>query len=167
MPVTEQRPPVERVLDVAVYAPIGLALAVCDHLPELHLRRQAVVNRVRFARFIGELAVKYGKAEFERQLAERQASDAELLEVPDTPAPAEPMTPHVAPVAPSTADVDAPAATSLPIGNYESLAAIHVVERLSSLRPDEIESIRRFESAHRARRTILAKIDQLQSTDDG
>ena len=55
-----------------------------------------------------------------------------------------------------------PRADSLPIGDYESLAAIHVVQRLNSLRDDEIEQIRRFETAHRARRTILAKIAQLQ-----
>eukprot|EP01041_Mallomonas_annulata_P042012 gene42012-66200_t len=58
--------------------------------------------------------------------------------------------------------VEPPAADTLPISDYESLAAIHVVERLRSMSPDEIELIRRFEVAHRSRRTILAKIDQLQ-----
>ena len=57
---------------------------------------------------------------------------------------------------------ETPPAATLPISDYESLAAIHVVERLRSMSPDEIELIRRFEVANRSRRTILAKIDQLQ-----
>ena len=61
----------------------------------------------------------------------------------------------IAPLAPDAAD--------LPISDYESLAAIHVVDRLRSMRPDELDLVRRFEVAHRNRRTILAKIDQLQA----
>ncbi|MFN8022512.1 MAG: hypothetical protein U0Q03_13380 [Acidimicrobiales bacterium] len=57
---------------------------------------------------------------------------------------------------------DVPSAADLPIRDYESVPAINVVERLRSMSPDEIELVRRFEVAHRGRRTILAKIDQLQ-----
>ena len=66
------------------------------------------------------------------------------------------------PAAADTSVADPSVADSLPIGDYESLAAIHVVQRLSSLRDDEIEQIREFETTHRARRTVLAKIAQLQ-----
>ena len=55
-----------------------------------------------------------------------------------------------------------PSAADLPIGDYESVPAINVVERLRSMTADEVEQIRLFEVAHRGRRTILAKIDQLQ-----
>jgi hypothetical protein len=144
--VAGQRHHVERVLDVAVYAPLGLVLTVRD--------------RVRFARFVGELAVRYSKAEFDRQLAERQAADAAASV--DATASAGDDGSVAVPAIERPTDIDAPSAESLPIGDYQSLAAIHVVERLGSLREDEIEQIRRFEAAHRARRTILAKIDQLQ-----
>jgi hypothetical protein len=38
-----------------------------------------------------------------------------------------------------------------------------VVERLDGLQPAELEAVRDYEEAHRARRTILFKIEQLTS----
>jgi len=54
-----------------------------------------------------------------------------------------------------------PSANRLPIDEYESLAASQVVARLPTLTPSELEEVRSFEAAHRGRRTILGKIDQL------
>jgi hypothetical protein len=54
-----------------------------------------------------------------------------------------------------------PVAESLAIPGYDTLAASQVVQRLSSLRPDELEAIRRYELATRGRRTILHRIAQL------
>jgi hypothetical protein len=51
--------------------------------------------------------------------------------------------------------------SELPIDHYESLAAGHVVARLGTLTPAELRQVRRFEAAHRGRRTVLGKIDQL------
>jgi hypothetical protein len=57
---------------------------------------------------------------------------------------------------------DAPdPAVHLPIDEYESLAASHVVARLDSLTPTELRQVRRFEVAHRGRRTVIGRIDQL------
>ncbi len=53
------------------------------------------------------------------------------------------------------------AADDLPIDEYESLAASQVVARLEGLAPDELRRVRRFEAAHRSRRTVLGKVDQL------
>ena len=52
-------------------------------------------------------------------------------------------------------------ADDLPIDEYESLAASQVVARLEGLAPDELRRVRRFEAAHRSRRTVLGKVDQL------
>ena len=52
-------------------------------------------------------------------------------------------------------------AEELPIEEYESLAASQVVARLPALTADELATIRRFEAAHRGRRTVLGRIDQL------
>lgn len=52
-------------------------------------------------------------------------------------------------------------ADELPIDEYESLAASQVVARLDGLAPDELRRVRRFEAAHRSRRTVLGKVDQL------
>ena len=68
--VGDQRQYVERLLDVALYAPVGLALTLRDRLPgQLREGRQALANRVQLARFVGELAVRYGRAEIEREVA--------------------------------------------------------------------------------------------------
>jgi hypothetical protein len=59
------------------------------------------------------------------------------------------------------ADDDDAAAAALPIEEYESLAASHVVARLGALTSEELRAVRAFEAAHRGRRTVLGKIDQL------
>ena len=51
----------------------------------------------------------------------------------------------------------------LAIPGYESLSASQVVPRLVSLTADELEQIRRYESAARGRKTILSRISQLQA----
>jgi hypothetical protein len=119
---------------------------------------QAIRNRILLARFIGELAVTTVKHEIDKQLEQTCAGDvgpradgAELVARVE-PA-ARPAPPRSAPQM---------SAESLPISDYESLAAINIVERLRTMNSDELEMIRTFEAAHRARRTILAKIAQLQ-----
>ena len=183
----------ERLLDLAVYAPVGFALTVRDELPaKVRQGRQAMENRVQLARFIGQLAVQTGRRELGRRLEERRAANAaggtgagvpgdagsvvaepdrstddmrtddtrtddtrtEDTRTEDTAARTVPTGPVV--------DVEVPAAGDLPIAEYESLAAIHVVDRLRTMQRDELELVRRFEVAHRNRRTILAKIEQLQ-----
>ncbi len=56
----------------------------------------------------------------------------------------------------------APDVDELPIPSYDSLSASQVVPRLASLESDDLELIRRYEAAGRARRTILNRVAQLQ-----
>lgn len=67
-------------------------------------------------------------------------------------------------VAPSTVPPAsaAPAVESLAIHGYDSLSASQVVQRLAGLSGPELEAVRTYESAGRGRRTILARIAQLQ-----
>jgi hypothetical protein len=58
-----------------------------------------------------------------------------------------------------------PQASTLAIPGYDTLAASQVVQRLSSLRRDELEAIRVYEAATRGRRTILHRIAQLAPND--
>lgn len=58
----------------------------------------------------------------------------------------------------------APSAEDLAIPGYDSLAASQVVQRLEGLARDELEAVRQYEAANRARRTVLSKIAQLQSS---
>lgn len=162
MPAASERPPIERLLDLALYAPIGMYTALKEELPAFTKQgRQVVENRVMLARFIGQMAVQQGRREVDKRLAARRppASSA----VVDTVAHEATSAPtDVAATVASVAADEVPSADSLAISGYESLPAVNVVQRLATLTADEIEQIRRFEVANRGRRTILAKIDVLQ-----
>lgn len=54
------------------------------------------------------------------------------------------------------------AATALGIPDYDSLSASQVVSRLRGLIPEELDAVQAYESANRARKTVLNKISQLQ-----
>jgi hypothetical protein len=56
----------------------------------------------------------------------------------------------------------APVSGDLAIPGYDSLSASQVVQRLASLSPAELDAVRRYEAANRGRRTILARVTQLQ-----
>jgi len=59
-------------------------------------------------------------------------------------------------------ELPAPDVASLAIPDYDELSASQVVERLEGLDPASLEAIRRYESAHRGRNTILGKISRLR-----
>lgn len=169
--------PFDRIVDLLVYAPVGLAIAAKEELPRLVERgRRGVTSQVLLARFVGQLAVKHGSKEAGRFL-ERTV---ERIATPTAPgAPAEPAPASAAPrpaagVAPSSngniresADTEgprvAPEEEELAIPGYDSLSAPHVVQRLAGLGETELDAVRRYEEAHRGRRTILSRIAQLQA----
>jgi hypothetical protein len=51
----------------------------------------------------------------------------------------------------------------LPIPGYDQLAASQIIARLPRLSASELDRIAAHESAHRHRRTVLAKISQLRT----
>jgi hypothetical protein len=61
--------------------------------------------------------------------------------------------------------VDAPEAADLAIPGYDSLSASQVVQRLAGLSREELSAVGAYEQAHRGRRTILNRIDQLHQGD--
>ncbi|HLH46796.1 MAG TPA: hypothetical protein VKV25_06515, partial [Acidimicrobiales bacterium] len=62
-----------------------------------------------------------------------------------------------------TGPASGPDVASLAIPGYDSLSASQVVQRLDGLSPDELEAVRRYEADGRGRRTILARVTQLQN----
>jgi hypothetical protein len=78
------------------------------------------------------------------------------------PAPAPSAARRSTPARPSPA-TDAPDVATLAIPGYASLSASQVVQRLAGLSGDELEAVRLFEAANRGRRTILARVGQLQT----
>jgi hypothetical protein len=82
--------------------------------------------------------------------ATAMAPGADVEIEPDEPVPA--------------AEPSGPTADELAIPDYDSLSASQVVNRLPGLAADELEAVRRYEAAHRGRKTILNKVAQLQAS---
>ena len=59
---------------------------------------------------------------------------------------------------------EAPERADLVLPDYDHLPAAHVVAKLVSLTPKERAAIEQYELAHRHRRTILGKIEQLRES---
>ena len=181
--VPEERNPVDQVLDLVVFAPLGLAMTARTQLPEMVAKGRAQVEgQLTMARFIGQFAVKQGKVEVEKRL--KSFTDPPLADDP-RPAPARPEAepqpePDAAvsvtlpvtvlaepPPEPPGGSAEgsaapAPSAAGLAIPGYDALSASQVVQRLAGLSPEELEQVRRYESAGRGRKTVLTKISQLQ-----
>jgi hypothetical protein len=172
----------EQALDLFLYAPLGLALTAREELPRLVEKgRKQFSEQVTTARVMGEYALQEGQRDLEqrtKQVADtisgltgrrRQASAPAPAAAPAPSAPTAPSTP-TAP-SPPTAPGPAPVAPSGPrpsddglaIPGYDSLSASQVVQRLAGLNTEELEAVRAYESATRGRKTILHRIDQLQS----
>ncbi|MFN0089104.1 MAG: hypothetical protein ACKVWR_02380 [Acidimicrobiales bacterium] len=179
-----EKNPTDALLDLLVYAPLGLVLEGRRYLPELAERGR---TQVALARMVGQFAVRKGQEkagqlglDLPRALNEVLAGLGLVSQPPPpaepAPAPADATSPAPAPAEPAPPAADAPPpaadaaeaepaapadAAALGIAEYESLSASQVVPRLAGLTRSELEAVRAFEQAHRARRTILNRVDQL------
>lgn len=154
--------PIGRLIELAVYAPIGAVAIARERLPELvDAGRERVEQRLTLARFIGQMVVQQGRRELERRLA----ADAPVRPTrPAAPAPpSAPPTGVTAVTADVAGEVQVPAARELPVDDYESLAASQVVARLAALDPVGLAAVEAFERSHRNRRTVLNRIAQLRA----
>jgi len=184
--VTDSKNPIDQALDVFVYAPLGFLFSARETIPQLAEKGRQYVAA---ARVMGEFAFGQGKEQAER--AVRQAGDqaGQTLSIVGgltgkrppssrpTPAPERSATPPPPPPAPegaaaraeASADtggngrVPGPRVESLAIPGYDTLSASQVVQRLNGLSAEELEAVRAYEESGRKRKTILARVQQLQS----
>lgn len=181
-----------RILDLFVYAPIGLVAVATAELPQLIASgRSKVDNQLTVAKFIGKMAVTQGRIEVKRRLDEAERARQAASEPSSSPAAstdsiggadssatvvvADAIIDDLATASlpeaiielvaesPLLTVADAGEPAVLPIGGYDSLAASQVVGRLGTLTDAELDAIEAYETAHRARRTILGKINQLRA----
>jgi hypothetical protein len=190
--VSDRKSPVERAINLFVYAPVGLLTLAREELPHIIEKgRQELTNQATVAKMMGEYAVAEGRKEASRRL--EQAGDAvgSLRAVTDRrtngPAPAASTTAASPPPAPSAsaaprpapanatpplpvtpAPAPAPAPVAPPVGGlaipgYDALSASQVVQRLAGLSGPELEDVRAYEAATRGRKTILNRVEQLRA----
>jgi hypothetical protein len=92
MAAEPRRSVLDALLDVAVYAPLGLLLRARDEVPQLaaHGRREAE-SRTKVARMVGQMAVAQGRRRVNGMLG--RASDRAVSPVPPAEPPAPPPPP--------------------------------------------------------------------------
>jgi len=170
--VAETTTPLDRLVELFVYAPVGLALTLKDDLDAVVDRgRRTVSPQVQVAKFMGRLAVTQATRaagdlvdEAIGRVVSTHPSDAPATTAAaPEPAATRPSENGSAGAPTEQASSSAPNEAQLAIPGYDSLSAAQVVQRLGALADTELDSVRRYEEAHRGRRTILGKIDQLQA----
>ena len=184
--MTDQQDPLEQLLDLLVYAPLGLVLSARELIPTLAERgRRHLGPQTTAARMVGELAVTQGQRGVEhlvgkgRRQAEQLLADLRPGARPGRRGPeqrtgppggangaATPPSPGPTRTAPGGGSAGArsrarPDASQLAIPGYDTLSASQVVQRLEGLATGELEAIRAYEQAGRARKTVLSRIAQL------
>jgi hypothetical protein len=167
-----QRSTAERVLDLAVYVPLGVALSLAEAMPAMARKgRTRLAPQVGLARTVGQLAVHQGY----RQLRDMASGGAVVrfgrpTPTVSTPTRGEPgplearFSPAAAASGLSPTSVSAPVvplASELAIPSYDSLSAPQVVHRLAGLSHDEVVAVRDYEAGTRRRKTILTRAEQL------
>lgn len=166
--------PLHHLVDLFVCAPLGFVLDAPSLLPRWidrgreQLASLGDVGRVVSGRGSGEGASRAGKQAHATLRGLGLAPEPDAGDRGDVAQPAAGSAPTSAPrPAPPVAAVPplvGPDVDTLAITDYDSLSASQVVPRLDGLAPDELESIRAYETANRGRKTILSKIAQLQAS---
>jgi hypothetical protein len=158
--VSDRKSPIERALDLLVYAPVGLAALAREELPKIIERgHQEFTNQTTVAKMMGEYAVAEGRKEAGkalqqagdamgnlRSLAERRmdgrrpapasTTAASPVTAPAPPAPPSPpappvVTPPPAPITPIEVEAEQPAAPEA-IAPADDHLAIHGYDALSA-----------------------------------
>lgn len=174
-------------LDLTLFAPLGLAVSAVEAVPKLASKGRArLVPQVGLARTVGKFAVDEACRRATRAARsrgwvpnvpwaspaggakqQRPASDAPTVPQGDGEGGSSPKAVREGPRGASATRAGSSSAgeqaVSLAIPSYDSLSAPQVVQRLAGLSREEIEAVRRYEAATRGRRTILARAEQLLS----
>jgi hypothetical protein len=167
----ERKNPLDRALDVFVYAPLGLVVSAREIIPTLAEKgREAFTN----ARAMGEFALGMGQEEANKVVRNlfpdnrRGGSSRNGRPASQTsaaPASAYGSSPSLV-AAPGPSPVpraEAPPEVTMAIPGYDALSASQVVPRLEGLSTTELEAVRAYEEAGRGRKTVLSRIAQLQT----
>lgn len=165
--MSDDRSSLDTVLDVLVYAPLGIAVQLQKEFPALVERgRQAVTHQGAMYKAVGEFAVGQVKSKAEEHAGGIYdlLSSVGLIQK-DEPAPDDFETADTEPPDPGdtsdTRDDSVPARSGLPIDDYETLPAAQIVPMLAGLGAEEQSAIGEYEAAHRGRRTILGRLQRL------
>ena len=153
MTVHEPKSAADQLVEFLLYAPIGLAFSARDLAPQLIAKGR---QQIAVARVIGDMVMQQGGKMVGQRL--HKGGTSTVTDETQTRAPEDAPGPRTQPDASLVSD-----AAALAIADYDLLAAAQIVGRLSGLSTTELATIEAYETSHRGRRTILAKIAQLRT----
>ena len=181
--------PLEQLVDVMLYAPIGLLYEYQDVLPQLVKRGK---SQVQLARVMAQFAANRSQDDPGGAVADATSLASSLvakvvtdlgaqLGLAPSPPPEDGGTAAAAPAASAVdeagsgaagrdpvadgagADDPTEEAAPLPIAGYDGLTAREAIPLLDDLNDEQRARIRAHEEANRNRKTVLAKLDRLVS----
>ncbi|MDA8103673.1 MAG: hypothetical protein M0Z34_11985 [Nitrospiraceae bacterium] len=176
----------KKLIDYAVYAPVGIIHSIAEAMPRAVEEGRAVVeSRAAAARFIGRMAVGMAETKAQEQLAEvrKQAEGLIDLVLPEPWADLAHMVlgdQREEPTPPAAREEDfvqsVPAESAIPkapriqvdlgeveavIPNYATLSATQITAKMDLLSKRELRLVYEYELGHRGRKTILARAEKL------
>jgi hypothetical protein len=118
-------------------------------------------DKIKLWRFVGKMAVEQVNKRLVDQVD--NYSSREPSNPPVIPKPANPNTNTKKKTAAQSKVKKTATSTStkLPIAGYDDLSALQILDLLGALNKTELAKIKKYESAHRCRQTILKKIATL------
>lgn len=167
----DERTPIDDLLDLFLYAPVGLLYEYEEVMATLVRRGK---SQVQLARVLGTMAANRGGSVPANAVVEAVASMVidRMTEIGAsiglTPPAADRAGPEGATGDDDPATVESHEAVEdgdapLPIASYDTLTAREVIGLLDELDAGQLDRIRAHEEANRARKTVLGKLDRLQA----
>lgn len=177
----DEKSPADQLVELLVYAPVGM-------LYEYQTVMEQVVKRgrsqVQLAKVMGKMAAQRGQNDVEENVGEVLSSAAETIakgitefgaaiglappktsSADDTPEEQPAKEAATEKSAPKTAGSKQPEPASklpLPIAGYDELKAREIISLLPDLDRDQRARLAKHERENRNRKTVLAKLDQLE-----
>lgn len=153
---------VEQLLDLLVYAPIGLVAMGLEALPELAEKGRAQAST---AKVVGQFATTVGSRQVRDRLSGVEAQIAEVLSiVREAASPSRRTTPAPNDDASTSGRAETrEAMIETVIPGYDDLAATAIMPLLTELEIEQLAIVEQYERDGRARRTVLTRIAQRRS----
>ena len=156
--------PVEQLLNLFLYAPIGLFSKGSEVLPELVERGRTQASN---ARVIGQFALGATNAKARKSLSDAEAHFQEFLRIVGESARPSSKASESSSSSSSTKKATAEASVTHGVDDlvedYDNLTAAQILPFLAPLGAEQLERIETYEQSQRARKTVLNRLRQLRS----
>ena len=156
--------PIEQLLDLFLYAPIGLVAKGADSLPDLVQRGRSQASN---ARVVGQFALGASNAKVRKSLADAEQHLHAFLKIVAESSRVSTARSTASAAAGDTASAEPEAADDRLIDDlipdYDSLTAAQVLPLLAGMTPAQLSRVETYELAKRSRKTVLNRIRQLRN----